>query len=266
MKPEKFHHEVAPAQHEITLTCCDALHMADQLITAKDVISYLSDKHGYHAVFMPKPLNGENGSGMHINFSLANDTGKNLFADSTQPHNLSLMAQQFIAGVLSTTRECAALLNASVNSYKRLVRGYEAPIFFVAWGGRNRTALIRIPQPLSMAAVRAELRSGDLTTNPYLAFSVLLKSGMLGIHEQSKLPAETKTNLYHMTPAELSERGIDQLPASFEDALALMTSSSFLKEILGEAIFSGFLKEKNEEVAEFNATVTDWELKKYLHG
>jgi glutamine synthetase len=265
MHPEKTHHEVAPNQHEITLRYCPALKMADNLITVKNVIHFFAQQFGYRAFFMPKPFRHENGSGMHINYSLYNtQTRENAFYEPSGRYLLSDTARSFIAGNLAIMREYAALFNSTINSYKRLVRGFEAPVF-VSWGNKNRTAQIRIPEvsPQQGKAVRAELRSPDGMGNPYLMFAALYVSGMEGVRQRFTLPTEADENLYLLSAQERSDRGIEQLPTSLEEALSAMKSSIFLKETLGTHIFENYLAGKRDEVSEYLQAITDWELEKY---
>lgn len=265
MHPEKTHHEVAPNQHEITLRYCPALKMADNLITTKNVIHFFAQQFGYRAFFMPKPFRDENGSGMHINYSLYNtQTKENAFFDPSGRYLLSDTAHSFIAGNLAVMRESAALFNSTVNSYKRLVRGFEAPVF-VSWGNKNRTAQIRIPEvALNQGkAVRAELRSPDVMGNPYLMFAALYVSGMEGVRQRLVAPAEADDNLYLLSRQERLDRGIEELPRSLEEALVAMKASVFLPETLGSHIFTAYLAGKQAELRDYDCAVTDWELQRY---
>ena len=216
---EYHHHEVAPSQHEIDMRYDNALAMADKTMTYRIVVKEVAAWHGYYATFMPKPLFGENGSGMHTHMSLFKG-GRNQFFDAKDPNHLSPTAKAFIAGLLVHARELSAVLAQWVNSYKRLVPGYEAPVY-VAWSQRNRSALIRIPlyKPGSEQATRAEIRCPDPACNPYLAFAALLHAGLEGIEKGYKLPAEMTTNLYRLSDQERVEQGIEALPGSLGEAI-----------------------------------------------
>lgn len=266
LNPEKTHHEVANNQHEITTKYGPALQIADNLITIKNVIATVANRHGYRAVFMPKPFFGESGNGMHIHFSLFDsNTNVNIFYDQNDLHSLSKIAQQFIAGVLRYTFSLSALFNPIINSYKRLVVGFEAPIY-ICWGSKNRSALIRIPQinAEDACSARAEIRSPDATCNPYLAFAALLKAGLEGIKKQLSLPPEVQHNLFECTSDEIATRGIQSLPSSLKEAIDEFSASVLAKELLGEKLHASYCKSKREEVADFQAAVTDWELERYF--
>ena len=246
---EKLHHEVPQGQHEMSIRYAPAWHCADQVIIAKHTISTIAQNLGWNATFMPKPFLNENGSAMHIHFSLRNREDKtNAFYDKNDPTRLSPLAKHFIAGVLKHIQEISALLNPTENSYERLVPGYEAPVY-VCWATKNRSALIRIPESdeTDSCAVRAELRSPDATTNPYLAFTAILEAGLAGIENNEELPPAIEENLYTLTQAQIKERNIPFLPISLEQALNWFAESSFVHEKLGERIVSEFIKIKHTE-------------------
>lgn len=256
------HHEVADGQHEINFQYADALTTADRILTLKYVTKVIATKHDLHASFMPKPVFGTNGSGMHTHISLFDLQNNNVFYDKNDKENLSETARFFIAGLLKHIKEITAILNPTVNSYKRLVPGYEAPTY-IAWAHRNRSALIRIPAGVDQAK-RCELRSPDLSGNPYLQFAVMLAAGLNGL-EEKKLPIKpTEKNIYSLSPKEKSALGIESLPESLGHALNIMSESNFLKETLGNHIFNNFLHVKKEEWDAYRMQVTSWEVKKYL--
>ena len=261
---EKMHHEVAQGQQEISIQYGNALNVADQLIIAKHTITTFAQSVGLKATFMPKPLTGHNGSGMHIHFSLFNrKTKRNAFYDKNDPHHFSSIAKHFIAGVLKHIDELTILFNPTINSYKRLVPGYEAPTS-ICWAPKNRSSVIRIPEVTTAAGTRAELRSPDPLCNPYLAFAALLQAGLTGIKNKYELPAPVAENLYNLSLEQLSEKGIASLPASLADALALFSKSTIAKELAGERFMELFTARKNKEITDFSTQVTDWELRKYL--
>jgi glutamine synthetase len=257
-------HEDAPSQHEIDLRHTDALTMADTVMTARLLVKEIAQQQGVHATFMPKPLEGVQGSGMHTHFSLF-EGEVNAFHDPGDPHGLSKTAKGFIAGLLRHAPEITAVTNQWVNSYKRLVVGYEAPVY-VSWARNNRSALVRIPVPKAgrAEAARLEYRAPDPACNPYLAFAVVLAAGMKGIDEGYELPAEAAANLYAMTPQELAANGIISLPGSLSDALQLMEGSELVKATLGEHVFEWFLRNKQAEWQDYKAHVSRFELDRYL--
>src|SRR5713101_3835329 len=261
---EYHHHEVAPSQHEIDMRYASALDMADQTITYRLIVKEVAAKNGVYATFMPKPLFGENGSGMHTHMSLFTD-GRNQFFDGTDDHNLSAVGKQFIAGLLRHARELAPVFAQWVNSYKRLVPGFEAPVY-VAWSQRNRSALIRIPlyKPGSEQATRAEIRCPDPACNPYLTFATLLQAGLEGIEHGYELPDPMETNLYHLTPEQRRERGIVSLPETLGEAIDELSRSELAKKALGPHIFDRYVELKRKEWDEYRVQLTDWEMKKYL--
>ncbi|HEV8462028.1 MAG TPA: glutamine synthetase family protein [Gaiellaceae bacterium] len=261
---EYHHHEVAPSQHEIDMRYSNALDMADQTITYRLIVKEVAAKNGVYATFMPKPLFGENGSGMHTHMSLFKD-GRNQFFDGGDQHNLSPAGKQFIAGLLKHARELAPIFAQWVNSYKRLVPGYEAPVY-VAWSQRNRSALIRIPlyKPGSEQATRAEIRCPDPACNPYLTFATLLHAGLEGIEKGYELEPPMETNLYHLTAEERRERGIVSLPETLGEAIDELAGSELMKRALGDHIFDAYVKLKRKEWDEYRIQLSQWELDRYL--
>ena len=263
---EYSHHEVAPSQHEIDLRYCDALSMADNVMTYRLTVKEIAYANGVYATFMPKPIQGENGSGMHVHQSLFTKDGNAFFdADDPQGYNLSTVGKQYIAGLLKYAPEFCAVTNQFVNSYKRLVPGYEAPVY-ITWARRNRSAMVRVPmyKPGKENATRVELRSPDPSANPYLAFAVMLGAGLKGIEEGLELPAEATNNIFHMTEEELETAGIKMLPENLGDAIKLFEDSETMKEILGDHIHKFFVDNKKAEWNEYKAYVTAWEQDKYL--
>ncbi len=261
---ELSHHEVGPSQHEIDLRYCDALTMADNAMTYRLVVKEIALKHGVYASFMPKPVYGKNGSGMHTHQSLFRGE-TNAFFDPNDRYYLSPLAKHYIAGLLRHTPETTLVLNQWVNSYKRLVPGYEAPVY-LSWALRNRSDLIRIPtyKPGKEAAVRVELRSPDPACNPYLAFAVMLAAGLEGIEKGYELPDPVEENVYEMSPAERERRGIGSLPADLNEAIKLAEASELLRRTLGEHVFTKFIENKKIEWERYKAHVTDYELQNFL--
>jgi len=261
---EASHHEVAPSQHEIDFKYDDALPTADKVLTFKWAAKTIADEFGMYATFMPKPLSGVNGSGMHCNMSLSDLNGKNLFYDETKADGLSDMMKHYIAGLLKYVREFAAVTNPLVNSYKRLVPGYEAPVY-IAWSKCNRSALIRIPASRG-ASTRVELRSPDPSCNPYLAFAAMLEAGLDGIKNKLEPPAEVNENIYHMEMRTLEERNINALPGSLNEAIKHMGESKLVRQALGDHIYEHYLDTKYREYQTYRAQVSKWELDHYLHA
>jgi len=261
---ECAHHEVAPSQHEIDLRYCDALTMADNVVTLRFIVKEVAFRNNVFASFMPKPLEGENGSGMHTHMSLF-EGSRNAFFDASDKHHLSPTAKSFIAGLLRHAREITAVTSQWVNSYKRLVPGYEAPVY-LSWALRNRSDLIRIPmyKPGKEKATRVEFRSPDPACNPYLAFSVLLCAGMEGIEKNYELPAPVEANVYEMSESERREYGIGELPGSLTEAIALTEASELVRRSLGDHVFTHFIKNKKIEWDMFRKHVTTYEINKYL--
>ena len=261
---EMGHHEVAPGQHEIDFKYGDALHVADAVTTYKYVIKAIAKKYNLFASFMPKPLFGVNGSGMHVHQSLWSGD-RNAFFDENEKYNLSKIAYHFIGGQLKYIKEIVSVLAPTVNSYKRLVPGYEAPVY-ICWARRNRSALIRVPEYFigRGKSMRAELRCPDSSTNPYLAFSVMLKAGLEGIKNEIEPPDPVEEDVYEFDDAKLKDLYIDQLPGSLGEAIALTEKSTLVKEALGEHVFTRFIEGKKREWKEFSMAVTNWEWQKYL--
>ncbi len=258
---EASHHEVAQGQHEIDFKYQDALHCADSVMTFKLAVKILAQKNGLHATFMPKPIFGIAGSGMHINMSLFKK-GKNVFYDEKGEKGLSKAAYSFIAGVLHHMKGIAAITNPLVNSYKRLVPGYEAPCY-MAWSASNRSALIRIPAARGQAT-RLELRCPDPCCNPYLALAVCLAAGLDGIEKGMTPPPEVVENIFEMTPAARRRKGIDALPGSLEEALTALKKDKFILDVLGEHVASQYIAGKEAEWDEYRTRVSSWERDKYM--
>lgn len=258
---EAAHHEVAPGQHEIDFKYADALKTADSIVTFRLAVRTVAQNHGLHATFMPKPVFGINGSGMHMHISLFKD-GENIFFDPSAEDGLSTSCRHFIGGVMKHARALAAIINPTVNSYKRLVPGYEAPVY-IAWSYRNRSPLIRIPARRSIGT-RIELRNPDPTCNPYLGLACILKAGLEGIREQIEPPSPVNENIYEMALAERKQQGIKSLPKNLIEALDELRNDKLLQDALGEHIYSRFLLAKTREWESYSARVYDWELKEYL--
>jgi glutamine synthetase len=260
---EYFHHEVSFSQYEIDLRYTDALKMADNIVIAKNIIKKIASKYNLYASFMPKPIQGINGSGMHTHLSLFKGK-RNKFFDKNDENYLSKTAKYFIAGILKYAQEISVVLNSTVNSYKRLVPGFEAPVY-IAWSRRNRSPLIRIPfySPGKESATRMEIRNPDPAGNPYLQFASLLGAGLKGIDEKIKLPKPREDNIYRLDELALSNAGIKMLPDSLEKAIDYAKRSKLLKEVLGEHIYRKFLARMQEEWDEYKIEVTKWELERY---
>jgi len=256
------HHEVSEGQHEINFKYDDALTTADRVITLKYATKVIARKHNLHASFMPKPIFGLNGSGMHTHLSLFSLNGKNAFYDPKDKNHLSTLARQFIAGLLKYVKEITAVLNSTVNSYKRLVPGYEAPTY-ISWANRNRSTLVRIPLGLGNST-RCELRSPDLSGNPYLQFAVMLSAGLKGIEEKLTPPEPVEKNIYNLSKKEMEKYDIRHLPESLGHALNLMEESTLMRETLGDHVFENFLHVKQQEWESYRMQVSPWEVKKYL--
>lgn len=259
---EASHHEVAEGQHEVNFKYEDALKCADNTVTFKWVVKTIAKKHGLHATFMPKPVFGINGSGMHANQSLFTLDNTNAFFDQDDKLQLSKTAYQYIAGTIKNARGFAAVTNPLVNSYKRLVPGYEAPVY-VAWSASNRSALVRIPASRGVST-RVEVRCPDPTCNPYLAFAMMLNSGLDGIKNNLTPPPATNVNIYAMTSKEQKKAGINTMPASLKEALDEFTKNPIAQKTLGKHIFKTYITAKEKEWDNFRIAVTDWEIKHYL--
>ncbi|MDN5292803.1 MAG: glutamine synthetase [Eubacteriales bacterium] len=258
---EASHHEVAPGQHEIDFKYSDALDIADKVVTFKFVVRTIAQRHGLHASFMPKPIFGIAGSGMHLNISLMKN-GENAFYDPNAPMQLSETALYFIGGLMKHARAITAITNPTVNSYKRLVSGYEAPVY-IAWSVQNRSPLIRIPAKRGMST-RIELRSPDPSCNPYLAFAVCLHAGLDGIKNKIAPPPPCDRNIYEMTAAERQELGIGCLPEDLKEALDELEKDEVIKEALGPHVFSRFVEAKRIEWDRYRMQVHPWEIEEYL--
>ncbi|MBE3573227.1 MAG: type I glutamate--ammonia ligase [Moorella humiferrea] len=258
---EASHHEVAPGQHEIDFKYAEALTTADRIATFKFVVRTIAQRHGLHATFMPKPIYGINGSGMHVNISLSKD-GQNAFYDPADRLGLSQTAYQFIAGIMKHARALAAVTNPTVNSYKRLVPGYEAPVY-IAWSPRNRSPLIRVPAKRG-PSTRIEVRHPDPSCNPYLALAVLLKAGLDGIKKGLTPPPPTDKNIFAMTPAELQAEGIGVLPGSLDEALEALAEDEVIKEALGPHIYERLTLAQKLEWEQYRTRVHQWEIDQYL--
>jgi glutamine synthetase len=261
---EYSHHEVARSQHEIDMRYTDALTMADNVMTYRLVVKQVAIQNGLYATFMPKPIFGINGSGMHVHQSLFKGN-KNAFFDPSDKYNLSEVAKSYIAGLLKHAPEITAVCNQWVNSYKRLVPGYEAPVY-LSWARRNRADLIRVPEykPGREQATRIEFRSPDPACNPYLAFSVMLAAGLEGIEKGYEPPKPVEENVYKMTDEERKKRNITTLPASLDDAIQLCEKSQLVRKALGEHVFHAFIENKKIEWDQYRIHVTEYETNKYL--
>ena len=261
---EYSHHEGGPSQHEIDIRYRDAERMADDCMTYRITVKECAMAYGHHATFMPKPLFGHNGSGMHTHQSLFKD-GRNAFFDENDRYFLSPVGKAFIAGQLRHAREICSIFAQWVNSYKRLVPGFEAPVY-VAWSRRNRSALVRVPlyHPGKEATTRAELRCPDPACNPYLTFAALLHAGLEGIEQGYELPDPMEKNLYHLSPQERLRLGVEQLPATLGEAIELTAESELALRCLGEHVFDRFVEIKRSEWEDYRAQVTPWELDRYL--
>jgi len=261
---EYSHHEVAPSQHEIDLRFSDALSMADAAMTYRLTVKEIAMKHGVYATFMPKPVFGQNGSGMHTHQSLFKGK-KNAFFDAKDQFCLSEGGKSYIAGLLKHAPEFCSIIAQWVNSYKRLVPGYEAPVY-VAWARRNRSALVRVPmyKPGKEVATRCELRCPDPACNPYLSFAVMLAAGLKGMQEKYVLADPVEEDIFEMTPKELKKHKINALPGSLGEAVELTAKSSVVRECLGDHVFEQFIENKRIEWDQFRIHVSQWELDRYL--
>jgi glutamine synthetase len=257
-------HALGPSQHEIDMRYADALAMADHTVTYRLIVKEIAAKNGVYATFMPKPLFGENGSGMHTHQSLFKN-GRNAFFDPDDRWHLSVDGKAFIAGQLRHAREISGVFAQWVNSYKRLVPGYEAPVY-VAWSQRNRSALIRIPlyKPGAEQATRAEIRCPDPSCNPYLTFAALLHAGLEGIERGYELPEPMETNLYHLTAEQRRERGIVSLPETLGEAIDELAQSDLVRKALGPHIFDRYVELKRKEWDEYRVQLSEWEMERYL--
>ncbi len=261
---EYSHHEVAPSQHEVDMRYQDALKMADSVITYRVVVKEIASKFGVYATFMPKPIFGENGSGMHTHQSLFKGD-KNAFFDAKSKDNLSDTAYYYIAGLLKHAKEICAIFAQTTNSYKRLIPGYEAPVY-ISWSRRNRSALVRVPlcHPCQEKATRCEFRACDPACNPYLTFAAMLQAGLEGIEKKYKVPKPMEQNLYHLSDGERKAKGIETLPDSLGHAISFAEDSKLVKKILGDHIFPRFIELKKKEWNDCRIQVPQYELDKYL--
>lgn len=260
---EASHHEVAPAQHEIDFKYDEALKTADNIQTFKMTVKTIAKRHGLYATFMPKPKFGISGSGMHINMSLATEEGKNIFADENGKIGLSDDAYHFIAGIMKHARGMSAITNPLVNSYKRLVPGYEAPVY-IAWSAKNRSPLIRIPASRGNGT-RVELRNPDPTANPYLVLALCLAAGLDGIKNKIEVPGSVDCNIYEMTPGERRAAGIENMPADLKEAVDCLVADEFLCSVLGEHITTKYVEAKMKEWENYTTRVSQWEIDEYLY-
>lgn len=258
---EAAHHEVAPGQHEIDFKYADALNAADNIQTFKLVVKTIARKHGLYATFMPKPLSGINGSGMHLNMSLFHENG-DAFYDENGELQLSEVAYNFMGGLIKHARSYTAICDPLVNSYKRLVPGYEAPVY-VAWSGSNRSPLIRVPNARGLAT-RLELRSVDPTANPYLAIAAVLESGMDGLRNKIKAPKSIDRNIYRMNAEERKENDIVNLPDNLHNAVKDLAADKVLEDALGTKLFNSFITAKNIEYNSYRTQVSEWETNQYM--
>lgn len=261
---EYSHHEVAPSQHEIDLRYDEGLKMADKTMTYRLVVKEIALKHNVYATFMPKPIFGENGSGMHVHQSLFQGD-RNAFYDPNDTYNLSDLAKHYIAGLMRHAPEIAAVTNQWVNSYKRLVPGYEAPVY-VSWARRNRSAMIRVPmyKPGKEVATRMEFRSPDPACNPYLAFAVMLGAGLEGIEKKYELPDPIEEDIFEMNPAERKAHGITDLPGNLYAAILETEKSELVRSVLGDHVFNKFIENKKIEWDQYRTHVSQFELERYL--
>ena len=260
---EASHHEVAPAQHEIDFKYDEALKTADNIQTFKMTVKTIAKRHGLYATFMPKPKFGISGSGMHINMSLATEEGKNIFADENGKIGLSDDAYHFIAGIMKHARGMSAITNPLVNSYKRLVPGYEAPVY-IAWSAKNRSPLIRIPASRGNGT-RVELRNPDPTANPYLVLALCLAAGLDGIKNKIEVPKSVDCNIYEMTPGERRAAGIENMPADLKEAVDCLVADEFLFSVLVEHITTKYVEAKMKEWENYTTRVSQWEIDEYLY-
>ncbi|MHB8770105.1 MAG: glutamine synthetase family protein [Syntrophales bacterium] len=264
IRVEYSHHEVAPSQHEIDLRFDEALVMADKVMTYRTAVKEIARQNGVYATFMPKPVFGQNGSGMHTHQSLFKG-GKNAFYDGRDKYNLSKMAKHYIAGIMAHAPEITVVCNQWINSYKRLVPGYEAPVY-VSWARRNRSAMVRVPmyKPGKEKATRMEFRSPDPACNPYLAFAVMLAAGMKGVEKGYPLPDPVEEDIFEMDECAREKAGITSLPGSLYEALSAVQGSKLVRDTLGDHIFDKFIENKKVEWDRFRTHVSQFEIDRYL--
>lgn len=260
---EASHHEAAPAQHEIDLGYGEALATADNIQTFKLAVRTMAKRHGLHATFMPKPKYGVNGSGMHVNMSLSKD-GVNIFSNSDDKYGLSQEAYWFIGGIMKHIKAMCVITNPLVNSYKRLIPGYEAPVY-IAWSAANRNQMIRIPTSIKKGIARIELKSPDSAANPYLTFALCIAAGLDGIVNKIDPPAPVDDDIPSMTQDEREKLGIEKLPSNLKEAIEEFKKDEFIKKVLGEGAFTKYLAIKEKEWNEYNTFVSEWELDEYLN-
>lgn len=261
---ETSHHEVAVGQHEVDFKYSEALNAADNIMTFKLAVKAIAKKNGLCATFMPKPLEGENGSGLHINMSLMKD-GQNIFYEGKDPkgNGLSQTAYYFIAGIMKHIKAMTAVNNPTINSYKRLVKGYEAPVY-ICWSCKNRSPLLRIPASRG-SATRIELRSPDPSANPYLVLAAALRAGLDGIKNRMEPPEQVSSNIFMMKKKARKEQGIDNLPESLGEAINFLKEDTLIQDAIGSHVFEHFIKLKKKEIKEYKRKITPWELEKYLN-
>lgn len=259
---EASHHEIGRGQHEIVLKYTDALTMADRLVTFQMVTKTIARRNGFHATFMPKPFAGEPGNGMHLTMSLVKD-GENVFYDKNDPKRLSDIAYKFIAGMLKYTSDMVCITNPTVNSYKRLIPGYEAPCY-ISWSDKNRSLLVRVPSFKEANEARVEYRAPDPTSNPYLALAACLRAGLNGIKEGLSLPPSIDVNIYKLTESERQALGVENLPISLNEALKIASGSDFVTQVLGEEFKKLYINTKAAEYEEYRKIISRWELEKYM--
>jgi glutamine synthetase len=261
---EYSHHEVAPSQHEIDLRYDEALRMADHTVTCRVAVKQAAAKRGIHATFMPKPVFGENGSGMHVHQSLFAGE-RNAFFEAGDPYHLSAVARRYTAGLMHYAPEICAVIAQWVNSYKRLVPDYEAPCY-LCWGRRNRSAMVRVPvyKPGKERATRVEFRAPDPACNPYLAYAVMLAAGLKGMEDELDLPDPVERDVYRLTPAERADIGVESLPRDLGHAIDVCEGSRLVRQALGDDVFGKFIANKKIEWDQYRIQVTRYELEKYL--
>ena len=259
---EVSHHEVGPGQNEVNFKFDDALKTCDRIQTYKQIVKQVALKHDLIATFMPKPIAGIAGNGMHTNCSLFDDNGNNLFYDPSDPDGLSMICRKWLSGILNRAREISALTNPTINSYKRLVPGYEAPCY-ICWSDNNRSAMIRIPASRGKGT-RTEVRNVDPTANPYLMCAAILRAGLEGIKNNEEIIPPSYDNIFALSRDEREKQGIKNLPENLKDAIKEMKKSNFVLDVLGEHIFSKYICAKELEWKEYKVLVTEWEIKNYL--
>lgn len=259
---EASHHEMSPGQHEIVFKGGDVLTTADRIVTFRNVVKTLANRSGLHATFMPKPISGEWGSGMHLEMQVLKD-GKNIFYNEEDPSEISDAALKFVGGLLKYSPDMACVTNPTVNSYKRFTPGFEAPCY-LSWSRSNRSLLVRTPELAKADRARIELRSPDLTANPYVALAACFKAGLRGIKENITPPSEINVNLYELSEEERTALGVERLPISLNEALMIARKSSFITDLLGDVLKKKYLRAKSEEYDEYRTTINQWEIERYF--